>query len=109
MVDRLHLDHFKCFEALTLPLSPMTLLTGFNAGGKLTAIQVLLLLAQTLRWAPDSRRIALNGRLTQLGTASEVIRGDSQTMKIGAQLGSSSLIWTCRRRGPPDRRLPRHH
>ena len=93
MIDRLHLDHFKCFEALTLPLAPMTLLTGFNAGGKSTAIQVLLLLAQTLHRAPESRRIALNGRLTQLGTASEVIRGDSRTMKIGAQRGTSSLIW----------------
>lgn len=101
MLDRLHLDHFKCFEALTLPLAPMTLLTGFNSAGKSTTIQVVLLLAQTLRWAPESRRITLNGRLTQLGTASEVIRGDSRTMKIGAQRGSSSLIWTL---GAEDRR-----
>ncbi|MCH4093102.1 MAG: DUF3696 domain-containing protein [Acetobacter peroxydans] len=94
MIDRIYLDHFKCFEALTLPLAPMTLLTGFNAGGKSTTMQVLLLLAQTLRWAPESRRIALNGRLTQLGTAAEVIRGDSRTMEIGAQRGSASLTWT---------------
>jgi len=87
MINRLYLDHFKCFEELVLPLAQMTLLTGFNAGGKSTTLQVLLLLAQTLRQTPDSRRIALNGRLTQLGTASEVIRGDSRTTNIGSQLG----------------------
>lgn len=101
MIDQIHLDHFKCFESLTLPLAPMTLLTGFNAGGKSTAGQVLLLLAQTLRWAPTSDRITLNGRLTQLGTAAEVVRGDNLTMKLGAQQGTARLIWTL---GAGDRR-----
>lgn len=69
--------------------------------GKSTAGQVLLLLAQTLRWAPTSDRITLNGRLTQLGTAAEVVRGDNLTMKLGAQQGTARLIWTL---GAGDRR-----
>lgn len=94
MIDQINIGQFKCFESLTLPLAPLTLLTGFNAGGKSTTGQVLLLLAQTLRWAPASSHITLNGRLTQLGTAAEVIRGDNPTMKLGARQGTASLTWT---------------
>ena len=42
MWTRLHLKHFKCFDALDLPLAS-TLLTGLNAAGKSTVIQSLAL------------------------------------------------------------------
>ncbi|WP_019644446.1 AAA family ATPase [Novispirillum itersonii] len=93
MIERILLGNFKCFETLALPVAPLTLLTGFNAGGKSTVTQVLLLLAQTLRSAPESCRIALNGPLAQLGTAAEVMRGDSRTLMLGAQAGNSRVRW----------------
>jgi predicted ATPase len=44
----IELDHFKCFRELTLPLRPLTVLTGVNASGKSTVIQALMLLHQTV-------------------------------------------------------------
>jgi predicted ATPase len=49
MIERLTIQNFKCFEALSLPLAPLTLMTGFNAAGKSTALQTLLLLSQSIR------------------------------------------------------------
>ena len=45
MLTQLKLQNFKCFSALSLRLEPLTLLTGFNAAGKSTTLQSLLLLA----------------------------------------------------------------
>lgn len=93
MIKNIHMESFKCFKELTLPVAPLTLLTGFNAGGKSTTIQVLLLLAQSLRSAPFSQRIALNGPITQLGTASEVMKGDSRELILGVENSESKMEW----------------
>ena len=51
MITSITVEDFKCFEALELPCAPLTVLTGYNAAGKSTALQTLLLLAQALRAA----------------------------------------------------------
>jgi predicted ATPase len=52
MIQRIIIEHFKCFESLALPMAPLTLLTGLNAAGKSTIIQALTLLKQTLHENP---------------------------------------------------------
>lgn len=97
MLDRVHLSNFKCFSELTLPLRPLTLLTGFNASGKSTALQPLLLMAQALRSADGGRDVALNGSLVRLGTPGEVLREDPggkvRSLSIGAGAGRSDMVW----------------
>lgn len=44
MLTRLELKNFKCFEDFTLPLAPLTLLTGLNNSGKSTILQSLRML-----------------------------------------------------------------
>ena len=73
MLTRLELRHFKCFELLKLPLSPLTLFSGANASGKSSAMQALALLHQTVRDHEWSTRLILNGTAIQLGTVSDVI------------------------------------
>lgn len=78
-LDELVIDRFKCFESLRLPLKPLTLLTGFNAAGKSTALQPLLLLAQAARvraWDTVSGhgKLPLNGDIVRLGSAGDVFR-----------------------------------
>ena len=72
-IARITLRNFKCFTALDLPCAPLTLLTGHNAGGKSTALQALLLLAQGLREAPNTNLLPLNGTLVDLGACGDVI------------------------------------
>ena len=73
MITRIDLQHFKCFEALTLPLCPLTLLSGSNASGKSSVMQALVLLHQTMREHEWSSRLMLNGATVRLGKAADII------------------------------------
>jgi predicted ATPase len=88
MVDSLSFRNFKCFEDLRLSIKPLTLLTGFNGGGKSTSIQPLLLLTQGLRgnWSADS--FALNGPLVRLGSAGDVLPRGASENRIVVQVSS---------------------
>ncbi|MDB6175514.1 MAG: putative ATPase [Chthoniobacteraceae bacterium] len=99
MIDFIHLRHFKCFEELDLPLKPLTLLTGFNAGGKSSVIQALLLLKQSrsaMRF-PGQVSVCLNGIDVDLGTVGDVM--DERTARgyfsIGFSAGGRRLNVKC--------------
>ena len=82
MISSLNIANFKCFEQLRLSFKALTLLTGFNGGGKSSAIQPLLLLAQTLRDTDRSSAFALNGPLVHLGTVGDVLPSDATSSQI---------------------------
>ena len=96
MITSITLEKFKCFEALELPCAPMTVLTGYNAAGKSTTLQTLLLLAQALRVASHDRRLPLNGELVMLGSGSDVIRhGEAgKSLRLGAGSSQERITWT---------------
>jgi hypothetical protein len=98
MLTRVHLENFKCFDALSLPLVPLTLLTGFNAAGKSTTLQSLLLLAQSLRSGNRTADLSLNGPLAQLGTPGEVLneRAESNQLVVGVETEYAKLVCTLR-------------
>jgi len=104
-LNEVELYNFKCFESLRLSLRPFSILTGYNAAGKSTAIQPLLLIAQTLRSSTDLTRVVLNGDLVRLGTPGEVISASSGDGKIrigfradeqqlSLELGASEILGT---------------
>ena len=74
MISNLHLQNFKCFQNLDLPLGDFSLLAGLNGSGKSSIIQVLLLLSQSFR-AGDlaGGRLALSGSMTDLGTGEDIL------------------------------------
>jgi hypothetical protein len=95
MIRALRMGGFKCFDDLTVPLSPLTLFTGFNAAGKSTALQTLLLLSQTLRGQRRSPELRLKGPLVNLGTATDVINratGGSE-VALGLRTEEGELLW----------------
>ena len=73
MITRIELKHFKCFETLKLPLPPLTLLSGGNASGKSSVIQIPVLLHQSMQEHEWSSRLMLNGETIRLGTAADII------------------------------------
>lgn len=93
MLTTLRIDNFKCFDAVSLPLAPLTLLTGFNAGGKSTALQGLLLLAQALRLGGRSDEVPLNGPLTRLGTLGEVLSSGSGDLVFAIEDDRAGVEW----------------
>ncbi len=73
MITRIELRRFKCFDAIDLPLNRLTLLSGFNASGKSSVMQALVLLQQTMREHEWSQHLMLNGASLKLGTVRDVI------------------------------------
>jgi len=96
MLNALKLQNFKCFDSLHLPLSPLTVLTGFNAAGKSTALQRLLLLAQALRSETRALLLPLNGCLVRLGTPGEVINSGGSDVQIAAGTLNAEIEWAMR-------------
>jgi predicted ATPase len=74
--------NFKCFQTLRLELSQLTLFTGFNAAGKSTALQPILLLAQALQSDRASNVLSLNGPLVRLGMPSDVIASNLSSRSV---------------------------
>ena len=101
MLTRLYMENLKCFSELALPLAPLTLLTGFNAAGKSTAFQPLLLLGQAMRSGGPVRRVPLNGPLARLGTPGETFNEHSgkKDLIFGIETGEASAAWTLRADG----------
>lgn len=93
-IEQISMQNFKCFKALDLPCTPLTLLTGRNGGGKSTALQALLLLTQGLREAPNTNVLPLNGALVKLGTSGDVIHHSAlPEMYLGVSNSSEQVIW----------------
>ena len=93
-LELLSLRQFKCFAAADVPVAPLTLLSGFNAGGKSTTLQSLLLLAQGMRASPRSCFLQLNGPVVRLGSAGNVMRrGRRQPIRFGVQGFGHTLRW----------------
>ncbi|MFB8773245.1 AAA family ATPase [Streptomyces broussonetiae] len=85
MITELTLVNFKAFRRITLPLGPLTLLTGLNSSGKSSVLQALAMIRQSYD-AGELRGIGqypesvdgflLNSELVQLGTAQDVLHED---------------------------------
>lgn len=93
----LSISGFKCFRRLELPISSLTVLSGFNASGKSTTLQSLLLMSQALRSSPHARHLPLNGSMVRLGTAGEVVaRGSKGPIIFGFASETASVSWSFR-------------
>lgn len=95
-MDALVLEHFKCFRSFVLPTAPLTALTGFNAAGKSTALQSILLLSQTLRRGLGTNKLVLNGPLAQLGGTGDVLNRAAGTapVRLGVRQGATEIVWS---------------
>ncbi len=95
MIREIHLEHFKCFERLTLPLGALTLLSGVNASGKSTVIQALSLLHQSVVEAEWSGALLLDGSIQTLGTDADIVDKvyGRSTFQFGLKGSDFSARW----------------
>jgi len=92
----LEFSNLKCFSALRLELSPLTLFTGFNSAGKSTALQALLLLGQGLSLNPDSAYLSPNGPIVRLGQPGDLLSnqaGKESRIEISVSTAKEHAIW----------------
>lgn len=95
-LEAIELKDFKCYESLELPCAGLTVLTGYNAAGKSTALQALLLLAQALQVAAGERELPLNGDLVNLGSEGDVLRhgATEPSFSLGVRTTDERIRWT---------------
>ncbi|MET9294321.1 DUF3696 domain-containing protein [Streptomyces sp. NPDC003077] len=116
MIDRLTLHNFKAFRDTSLPLGPLTLLTGLNSSGKSSVLQAIALLRQSYEtgdlvvypslrtWQTGhlpglaNRGFLLNGELVGLGTGEDVLHedfaGDEARIGLSVDEGPYHYGWT---------------
>jgi predicted ATPase len=93
MLTQIKIQNFKCFDNLLLPLGRLTMLSGFNAAGKSTALQSLLLLTQALRSTIVTPELPLNGPIVRLGTPGEVLNSGIGNIIFGIEDEQTSIEW----------------
>ena len=98
----LKFSNLKCFSNLRLDLAPLTLFTGFNSAGKSTALQSLLLVAQSLRPNSDPRYLTPNGALVRLGSPGDVLSDEAKNRHIEILVGTmlEQISWSFRAMEP---------
>ncbi|MCA9181665.1 MAG: hypothetical protein KDA51_09440, partial [Planctomycetales bacterium] len=85
MILQWTLDNFKGFrDKSVFELAPLTLLAGTNSSGKTSVLQAMLLVQQTLLFAPEGRVLNLNGPLAKLGRFSDLANSSDPT-RFGLQ------------------------
>lgn len=94
MLKKLTIQNFKCFDFVSIPMAPLTLLTGFNASGKSTTLQSLLLLSQSMRSGNKTTELPLNGNLVRLGTPGEVINSGSGDIRFSVKNEDIEIEWS---------------
>ena len=87
MLERMVLRNFKCFDALDLTCSPLTMLCGVNGMGKSSVIQALLVLRQSAASGELNRgKLVLGGELTDIGAGQDVLFEDAEENVIAFEL-----------------------
>ncbi len=90
MLRTIEVENLKCFKHQLIELSNLTLLTGFNAAGKSTFIQSILLANQLVRSRNGCSSVALNGPVVKLGTSGELLNEASNTKRVNISFESES-------------------
>jgi len=96
MIRSIELTNFKCFKHQAIGFSDLTLLTGINGMGKSTVLQAMLLLRQSyLQGTLPSRGLLVNGDLSDLGTAGDILfrSADQDELQIKVDVNGQMLTW----------------
>lgn len=84
MITTMQSVNFKCFAETSLEIRRLTLLTGFNAGGKSSSYQGALMLSGALRAGGRSIHVPLNTSRIRLGTAGDVLHQTGEYGDVAA-------------------------
>lgn len=82
MISSLEIKNYKCFDHLNLEFGALTLLTGYNGGGKSSSTQPLFLLSQALTRSENPTTLMLNGDLVNLGTVGDVLPSNNSSSEV---------------------------
>jgi predicted ATPase len=89
----MHVQGFKCFHNNNFDLKPLTILSGRNASGKTSFLQVFALLHQTICECDNFEQLVLNGPVVKLGRVDDVLHKTKSKDSICFAIKTSSDTW----------------
>jgi predicted ATPase len=83
MISALRLENFKSFHRLSIPIAPLSLLSGVNGSGKSTVLQSIAAVRQSNdAGCLVSEGLLLNGELVELGIGKDVLFEYADTQEV---------------------------
>lgn len=94
MIKKIHLQNFKIFKELELPLANLNLLTGVNSMGKSTVIQSLLLLRQSFKKNKIEKQLELYGDIINSGNGKDIFHrmSDRREIEISLEIANQGIF-----------------
>lgn len=92
MIKRLRAENYKCFSRQNIPLAPLTVLTGENAAGKSSVLQILALLQQSWLEQPFGRGLLVSGAELKLGKCEDLLDKQADNDIIGLEVETNDIF-----------------
>jgi predicted ATPase len=86
VITKWRLSQFKSVEEQSVPLRPLTIISGANSSGKSSLLQSMTLVAQTLSNQIERRSLLFNGHLISLGRFEDVCSKQHSSFLVGWEL-----------------------
>lgn len=87
-INRVYIENFKCFDSFEMLCRDLTILTGYNAAGKSSSTQPLLLISEVLRQNSRSRILSLNTQRIRLGAVGDIFNRNAKSKSVIFSLSS---------------------
>ena len=92
MIRKITAGNYKCFSQQSFPLAPLTVLTGENAGGKSSLLQILALSQQSWLEQPLDRGLLVNGTELKLGKCEDILNKQADSDVITFELETDAIF-----------------
>lgn len=92
MISKITTKNYKCFSRQSFPLAPLTVLTGENAGGKSSLLQILALSQQSWLEQMFDRGLLINGAELKLGKCEDILNKQVDSEVIVFELETDTLL-----------------
>lgn len=92
MIRKITAENYKCFSQQSFPLAPLTVLTGENAGGKSSLLQILALSQQSWLEQPLDRGLLVNGAELKLGKCEDILNKQADSDVIAFELETDAVF-----------------
>ncbi|MCP4114407.1 MAG: DUF3696 domain-containing protein [Desulfobacteraceae bacterium] len=92
MISKITAENYKCFSRQIFPLAPLTVLTGENAGGKSSLLQILALSQQSWLEQQFDRGLLVNGAELKLGKCEDILNKQADSDVIAFEIETDTAF-----------------
>ncbi len=92
MIRKITAENYKCFSRQSFPLAPLTVLTGENASGKSSLLQIFAMIQQSWLEQLFGRGLLVNGAELKLGKCEDILNKQADSDVIAFELETDAVF-----------------